>query len=99
MMKGLAGVVLWLLVLAANAEALRCGSDLVTVGDSKFKVLFACGEPILAEVVGTEKTAGRKEILEEWTYYRGPGSFLQILTFRGGRLIRIETAERYGELN
>ncbi len=94
-MKALAGIGLWLLMLATNAAALRCGSDLVTVGDSKVEVLRACGEPMLIEVVGTEKTADRKEILEEWTYDRGPGSFLQILTFRGGRLVRIESGERY----
>jgi hypothetical protein len=45
-------------------------------------------------VVGTEKTAGLKEILEEWIYHPGEGSFLYILTFRGGKLIRIETGDR-----
>jgi hypothetical protein len=96
-MKRIIGLViagLWLFALASNAGALFCGDELVEVGDSKVEVLLACGEPMHAEVIGTEKWGGRKEILEEWTYYRGPGTFLQILTFRGGKLISIENGDR-----
>lgn len=86
--------VLWLGLLASYSHAMRCGNDLITVGDSKAKVLLTCGEPLLSEVVATEKTADKKEIIEEWTYYRGPGNFLLILTFQGGRLTDIETGDR-----
>jgi hypothetical protein len=96
-MKKLVGLMIvgfWLLAVAADVQAMWCGTNLVTVGDRKADVLFVCGEPLLAEVVGTEKTAGLKEILEEWIYHPGEGSFLYILTFRGGKLIRIETGDR-----
>jgi len=81
-------------LLVSYADAMRCGNNLVTVGDSKAKVLLVCGEPMISEVIATEKTDDRKELVEAWTYHRGPGSFLQILTFRGGKLILIETGDR-----
>ncbi len=41
-----------LINLPGMAFALRCGSDLVEIGDLKFEVLLACGEPFSKEVIG-----------------------------------------------
>lgn len=42
---------LFLVPSAAQADALRCGTDLVTVGASTYEVLQKCGEPVLTEVL------------------------------------------------
>lgn len=40
------------LIFPSISLALRCGSDLVEVGDLKIKVQLACGEPFSKESVG-----------------------------------------------
>lgn len=75
----------------AQAETLRCGSQLVSVGDRSFEVEQKCGEPALRDLVGyTLGPVERRELkIEEWVY--GPSSgMLTILTFEGNRLTRIE---------
>ena len=76
---------------AQAASTLRCGSSLVSEGDRKFEVLQACGEPRYRDPVGyTLGPYERRELLiEEWVY--GPNNgMLNILTFEGNRLVRIE---------
>jgi hypothetical protein len=34
------------------------------------------------------------EAIEQWSYNRGPTQFIKLLTFRGGRLESVESAER-----
>ncbi|MBU3058300.1 DUF2845 domain-containing protein [Pseudomonas indica] len=86
---------LCLLVLAAapaQAETMRCGSKLVSLGDRAFEVQQKCGEPAHRDLVGyTLGEYDRREFkMEEWAY--GPNNgMLYILTFEGNRLIRIET--------
>ena len=46
------------------ADSFRCGSKVVSVGDSKFDVLRNCGEPTLREYVG-EKTNWKGEKVGE----------------------------------
>lgn len=86
-----------LLLPASQAAALRCGSELIDVGDLKFQVQRACGEPLSRETIGTSERPGRGSrenvlLLEEWIienrryYYR--------LIFEGNRLIRIEDVGR-----
>ena len=41
-----------------NCFAFRCGNGLVSVGDSKTKVLQECGKPTSKEKVGVKKEAG-----------------------------------------
>ncbi len=85
----------------ACAEALRCGSDLVEMGDFKADVLMKCGEPFLKDTVyvdNDERVTGAVDkhghclAIDQWTYNPGPGQFLTVLDFRAGRLVRI----RYG---
>lgn len=87
----------WLLLLSVccfslQAETLRCGSKLVSLGDRAFEVLRKCGEPMAREPVGyLLGPQGRLEQpVEEWVY--GPrNGMLQILRFDGNRLVRIES--------
>lgn len=86
-----------------TADSMKCGTKLVSPGDSKAKVLIRCGEPMFKEVVG-ETTVHRKffgftiksstVIVEKWTYNLGYGKFLRILTFEGDRLVRIEKGDK-----
>ena len=75
----------------AQAETLRCGSQLVTLGDRRFEVLQKCGEPAFRDLVGYSlgPRERREYTIEEWVY--GPDNgMLSILTFEGTRLRAIE---------
>lgn len=76
------------------AADLRCGTELVSPGDSKVEVIKKCGEPLLRETVAVKKTPSADEIVDRWTYDQGPGRFLKILTFEAGELVTIEDGER-----
>ncbi|MFA5180780.1 MAG: DUF2845 domain-containing protein [Syntrophales bacterium] len=86
-------------------HAFRCGDGMVSVGDSKGKVLIECGKPTFKEKVGDRetrkkgtgtKTKGAKssKTVEQWTYNCGKGDFVYILTFEGGKLAKEETDGR-----
>ncbi|WP_300657270.1 DUF2845 domain-containing protein [Pseudomonas sp.] len=75
----------------AQADTLRCGSQLVSVGDRAFEVEQKCGEPAFRDLIGyTLGPYERRELkIEEWVY--GPSNgMLTILTFEGNRLTLIE---------
>jgi hypothetical protein len=75
----------------AQADTLRCGSQLVSVGDRSFEVLQKCGEPAFRDLVGYSLSPNERQEfkIEEWVY--GPdGGMLSILTFEGNRLRTIE---------
>jgi hypothetical protein len=47
----------------SHAEtSLRCGSSIISVGDSKADVLLKCGEPMLKETVGEKEESRRVDI-------------------------------------
>ncbi|GAB4171104.1 MAG: DUF2845 domain-containing protein [Geothermobacteraceae bacterium] len=84
-----------LLISPAGASALRCGSDLVDVGDLKHEVLTACGEPLSREVLGyidRDRDGERIRVLkiEEWIIELD-NRFVS-LEFEGNILIRIRPA-------
>lgn len=55
-------VLLMSLSAAAMADSsMRCGTQLVTVGDSKAEVLLTCGEPLLKETIAIKESS--KEIV------------------------------------
>jgi hypothetical protein len=98
-MKTILKLVGLLVCLAAvPAWALRCGSDLVTLGDYQIQVLQKCGEPVL-KAHRVEYRAVRLRNpgidletyipveIEEWTYNFGPTRFMELLRFENGRLI------------
>ncbi len=78
-----------------HADTLRCGSQLVSIGDRSFEVERKCGEPDYRDLIGyTLGPYARREFkVEEWIY--GPSNgVLTILTFEANRLTRIERERR-----
>lgn len=97
--------VLLLLSVPFSLHAFRCGDGLVSVGDSKGRVLIECGKPTFKEKVGDKetrkkgtgtKTKGTKssKTVEQWTYNCGKDDFIYILTFEGGKLTKEVTDGR-----
>ncbi|MFW0756208.1 DUF2845 domain-containing protein [Pseudomonas sp. H11T01] len=77
---------------AQAADTLRCGSQLISVGDRSGEVLQKCGEPASRDFLGYKRSANRREEfqVEEWVY--GPNSGMyQFLRFEGNRLVRIDS--------
>ncbi|MBV6824281.1 DUF2845 domain-containing protein [Pseudomonas sp. PD9R] len=75
---------------ASAADTLRCGSQLISVGDRSSEVLHKCGEPVSRDLLGYKRSANRREEfqVEEWTY--GPnGGMYQYLRFEGNTLVQI----------
>lgn len=98
-----------LLALPAPLWALRCGTDLISVGDHYSEVLRLCGPPTFAEE-WVEHRRYRKYYydhlpyysdvygavpIKEWTYNLGPTHFMRLLRFEHGKLTRIRTLD-YG---
>jgi hypothetical protein len=88
----------------SSADTMKCGTRLVSDGDSKAKVLLRCGEPFMKEFVG-EKTVRNKMYggyviksntvpLERWTYIPGKRKFMRILTFEADTLVKIELGDK-----
>lgn len=81
--------------LDADDTSLRCGSSLISLGDTMYAVRKACGDPTHEQRVGerrryTSDKAKRSKIedityLTEWIYERDQGVYL--LTFEGSRLV------------
>ena len=87
---------------AGPAFALRCGNNIVDVGDSKIEVLAKCGEPTLKEEVGEDITREHdsresrkaKRYVEKWTYNFGSTRFIYVLTIRDGKVIDISSEDK-----
>ena len=86
------GLLLGSLPVSAD-DTFRCGSDLVSVGDTSGKVLLVCGKPSWSESVGYSDGLRNVQI---WYYNCGRDDFLYALHFVGGRLRRIES-QGYGK--
>ena len=96
-----------LLSSAANADNLRCGSKLVSPGDSRALVRSKCGDP--TDV--THKTLFRRPSyflrghvyygeeeaveVEEWLYNFGPSKFMRRVRFVDGVVDRVDALD-YG---
>jgi len=102
----LAVVLLILAVLYSSvsvADSMRCGTRLVTTGDSKAEVLVRCGTPdwrdrwsekVIEDFAGLHERRVSLE-REQWIYNFGPQSFLRFLVFENGKLTAITTGS-YG---
>ncbi len=77
---------------ASASDTLRCGSQLVSLGDLSSEVLQKCGEPVNRDVLGYKRSANRREEfqVEEWTYGPNNGMY-QYLRFEGNRLRQINS--------
>ncbi|HPC85149.1 MAG TPA: DUF2845 domain-containing protein [Smithellaceae bacterium] len=90
-----------LCLAAGDALAFRCGSGMVSTGDSKARVLIVCGKPTAKEKQvdknKTFKTAGKKKIkksagrAEVWYYNCGSQDYIYALTFEDGILKKEDT--------
>lgn len=84
-----------LLAGTANAASWRCGSGLVSTGDSTGEVQSKCGEPNNRAFLGYKEVTDRygfaNEVqLEEWSY--GPRNGMHyFLRFEGNRLEKIDS--------
>jgi Protein of unknown function (DUF2845) len=84
----------------APANAMRCGSDLVTEGQYMYEVLERCGEPVEQHLVTQYlDTRGRyiaawPFIVEAWIYNLGPTRLQRRLLFQDGQLFQIDTLDR-----
>lgn len=87
-----------------SADTMKCGTKLISDGDTKAKVLLRCGEPQMKEFVG-EKTVRSKlhggygiksttVPIERWTYILGQRQFMRILTFEADTLVKIELGDK-----
>lgn len=96
MVSKLASVLLIsVLALSAEASSIRCGTKLVTLGDTATLVKFKCGRPYATEDLGLIKGPdNRFTKLERIFYKQSSGQYLKILEFRNGRLVRIELGQR-----
>jgi hypothetical protein len=88
----MASVTIFALAMAdySPVRTIRCGTEIVSVGDPTMELLQKCGEPDLKELI---KTNGF--IIEKWTYNCGSVRFMKILSLKGGIVQRIEVAD-YG---
>ena len=99
-------VVIGLLAAAPSFAAFRCGSKIVSEGDSRSEVAAKCGEP--TDVVTLQSVFRRPMIwtrgrpyyigedymevpVESWIYNLGPNKLMRKLRFEGGVLAEIET--------
>ena len=95
-------LLLCLLLLASPSlwasSTLRCGSGLVSSGDTASEVLSTCGEPISRGFLGYRVVTGyygeRSEVaVEEWVY--GPRSGMyHFLRFEAGRLTSVTSKRK-----
>jgi hypothetical protein len=75
---------------ASASDTLRCGSQLISLGDRSSEVLQKCGEPVSRDLLGYKRSANRREEfqVEEWIYGPNNGMY-QYLRFDGNRLRQI----------
>ena len=79
----------------SQADTLRCGSQLISVGDRMFEVQQKCGQPVSQDIIGYKETVNHfRQVdqvqVQEWVY--GPNSGMyQYLRFEGGKLVEINS--------
>ncbi len=77
---------------ATAASALRCRSDLVQEGDSKFMVLEKCGEPLTIEFVGYKLDGlGNRDLVIEHLIYGPWSGWYYLIEIVGGKVNKIES--------
>jgi hypothetical protein len=73
---------------------MRCNNGLVTIGEKMGDVLTKCGKPVHREDVGRVFNGYTTDVQQDWTYNRGPTSFLYTLKFAGDHLMEISRGSR-----
>lgn len=98
-MLALAAALIW--AGSASADSFRCGTKLMSDGDSSDKVEALCGPPtsiqrreILRPVYwnrGVGYHSSYEVSIEYWTYNLGPSKLMRRLRFEDGLLVDVET--------
>jgi|ERR1700712_2695144 phospholipase/lecithinase/hemolysin len=96
----------------ADAQAMECGTRLITQGDSISKVASLCGNPTQVDRTSIVRSVSRSYIngqwlqsggaqieipVEVWLYNLGPDRLMRQIRFEDGRVVKIETLD-YGYL-
>lgn len=94
------GVFILALLCSVAAFGLRCGNDLVMLGDSAARIEQICGVPTSKVPLFEEKRiVNNREVTisqeEKWTYNFGPQDFLYVLRFVNDKLAAVDT-DGYG---
>jgi hypothetical protein len=74
-------------------DGLRCGTRLVSSGETEGQVAEKCGPPTEARrryASGRVRGAFAQVVIDVWTYDLGPLEFIRILTFEDGVLRYVE---------
>jgi len=100
-------VLLCLVCLASPAWALRCGTRVISEGDTSILLVQRCGEPEDIQRLEKKMSVERYDSLnntryreymtqpyEIWTYNFGPGRLIYRITIEDGIINTIETAGR-----
>lgn len=84
-----------------EATAMRCGTDLLKLGETKVAAVQKCGQPMATDSFCKPASPGTVvsgsvpcETVEEWTYNPGYGQFMTTLRFESGRLVSILYGDR-----
>jgi hypothetical protein len=99
------------LLLSSEALAFRCGSKIITKGDTQGKVSKYCGEPVTTTrsfgirhgtYLDGDAYSGRyigygnrEVVVENWILNLGPRKLMRKITFEDGIVVRIEELD-YG---
>lgn len=90
----------------ALAISLRCGSQLVDIGNTKADVTSLCGSPAITDSYckpvarksydshGHELLTETCEDIDVWSYNQGTGTFWKHVYFAQGKVIDIQSGER-----
>jgi Protein of unknown function (DUF2845). len=93
----LVGMLLSTSVLAEGA--LRCGSSIISVGDTKSEMMMKCGTPMSTDVktTVTKNENGTKSVVqtgEVFTIDMGKDKFMALVTVENGVITHIEDGPR-----
>lgn len=89
---GLLLVLVLLCLTVSPASALRCNSELVHEGDTKFELIKKCGEPLTREVVGYKLNRfGDRELKIEHLIYGPWAGWYYLIEIVGGEIYKIES--------
>lgn len=91
-------VIMSLLIMTDSGWAFTCGTNLITLGDSKTKLLLTCGEPTSKESMCLERHRETGACInrgQAWKYNCGDNDFFYSLVFdEDGTLIKEGTEGR-----
>lgn len=88
-----------LLIIEPSSAGIRCGRDIITIGDHSFTVLTKlqdCGNILGRMTIGYEADRrGSEKLVEHWLIK--VGQYCYILKFSGGELIEIGNWQKCGK--